>query len=42
MNEETITGDKDGGLVVQFKEMKHALRGFFKDRVFVWPFHKLD
>jgi len=42
MNEETITGETEWSLVVQFKEMKHALRGFFKDRVFVWPFHKLD
>jgi hypothetical protein len=22
--------------------MKQATRGFYRDKVFVWPFHKLD
>lgn len=26
---------------VAFKELKVAMRGFYKDRVYVWPFHKL-
>ena len=25
-----------------FKELKQGLNGFFKDRVYVWPFHKLS
>jgi hypothetical protein len=33
--------DPNKSLNIAFKELKHALRGFFKDRVYVWPFHKL-
>jgi hypothetical protein len=33
--------DDNSNFSVAFKELKVAMRGFYKDRVYVWPFHKL-
>jgi hypothetical protein len=33
--------DDTSNFSLAFKELKDALRGFYKDRVYVWPFHKL-
>jgi|LauGreDrversion4_2_1035121.scaffolds.fasta_scaffold859428_1 hypothetical protein len=33
--------DSGSNFAIHFKEMKLALRGFCKDRIYVWPFNKL-
>lgn len=34
--------DNTANFHIAFKELKMGLSGFFKDRVYVWPFHKLS
>ena len=33
--------EDNSNFAVAFKELKQGMRGFFKDRVYVQPFHKL-
>jgi hypothetical protein len=36
------SGTGNSQFSVEFKEFKQALRGFFKDRLYVWPFYLLN